>query len=131
MENKFKDILNIARENVRSNQGILALNMHDAAERSIKGLFDEVQEVRAEIKEGNEVYLVDELSDIAWDYANLLAVLEVRGLIPSIEAVLAHGAQKYTERAPAFRIASSELWDEIKQKQKAELKRRHEEKYGT
>jgi NTP pyrophosphatase (non-canonical NTP hydrolase) len=127
----FIDILNIARENVRKNPSIAEADTMEAALRYVAGLKDEVEEVAVEIKENNSVYLTDELSDIAWDYATLMAVLEHRGLISSVEDVLEHGYKKYAERTPAFLVASSEMWDEIKQKQKKELKKQHAEKYDT
>ena len=87
--------------------------------------------MKAEVREHNEVHLTDELSDIAWDYAVVLALAEYRGLVPSVESILAHGYEKYAERAPAFLEASEDRWDEVKAKQKADLKQKHQEKYGT
>lgn len=130
MQKSFLDILEIARENVRNNPIITKQGSVKAAQEYLKGLMDEVREVEEEVKENNEVYLVDELSDIAWDYSVLLAVLENRGLISNAEDVLAHGHKKYTERTPAFMKGSEELWSEIKAKQKIQLKKRHIEKYG-
>lgn len=81
---------------------------------------------KKKIKDNNSVYLEDELSDIAWDYACLLVQLEHAGYIDSAEAVIAHGLLKYSERAPAFLEASEDMWDAIKRKQKADLKKRHD-----
>lgn len=131
MEASFLKILEIARENVRKNPSIVDVPTSQICERYLEGLMDEVAEVRAEIREHNEVHLTDELSDIAWDYAVVLALAEYRGLIGSAESVLAHGYKKYAERAPAFLEASEDMWDEVKAKQKAELKARHQEKYGS
>lgn len=126
----FIDILNIARQNVRENPGFVALSSEEAVKNCLEGIDDEVEEVKKEIRKENEVHLVDELSDIAWDYARLLAVLERDGYIADAKEVLNHGVKKYTERLPAMLAGGEELWDEIKQKQKEELKRNHEEKYG-
>ena len=104
--------------------------MH-AVGKYVDGLLDEVEEVKKELKENNEVHLVDELSDIAWDYAVMLALLEQRGLITRAEDVLEHAHEKYTERAPAFLEGSQDLWEQIKQKQKIELAQKHKEKYGN
>ncbi len=128
---KFRDILNIARENIRNNPSLQGRPVDEVALQYIAGLKDEVEEVKDEIKEQNNVYLEDELSDIAWDYACVLAQLEKAGYIDSTEAVIAHGFTKYSERAPAFLESSEEMWDAIKTKQKAELKKRHEELYGN
>ena len=131
MEAHFLKILEIARENVRKNPSVVDVPTGEILERYLSGLMDEVAEVRAEIREHNEVHLTDELSDIAWDYAVVLALAEQRGLIGSAESVLAHGYTKYAERAPAFLESSEDKWDEVKAKQKAELKARHQDKYGT
>lgn len=131
METHFLKILEIARENVRKNPSIVDVPTTEICERYLEGLMDEVAEVRAEIREHNEVHLTDELSDIAWDYAVVLALAEYRGLIENAESVLVHGAAKYGERAPAFLEPSEDMWDAVKAKQKADLKARHQEKYGT
>ncbi len=128
---KFRDILNIARENIRRNPDLQGRAADEVACKYLAGLKDEVEEVREEIKEQNRVFLEDELSDIAWDYACVLAQLEHVGYIESAEAVIAHGFDKYSERAPAFLEASEEMWDTIKAKQKRELKQRHEAQYGN
>ena len=131
MKKSFLDLIAIARENVQKNPKLRARTTQEAVERYVNGRLEEVEEVKEELKENNEVHLVDELSDIAWDYAVLLCVLENRGLISDVEDVIAHAHEKYTQRTPAFLEASSELWEEIKVKQKAELARRHQEKYGN
>lgn len=131
MPKGFLDILEIARENVRKNPSIVGVPTVEICKRYLGGLMDEVAEVRAEIREHNEVHLTDELSDIAWDYAVVLALAEYRGLIENAELVLVHGAAKYGERAPAFLESSEDMWDAVKAKQKAELKSRHQEKYGS
>jgi NTP pyrophosphatase (non-canonical NTP hydrolase) len=128
---KFQDILNIARENIRKNPSLQGRPAAEVALQYLGGLKDEVEEVRDEIKENNHVHLEDELSDIAWDYACVLAQLEYAGYIESAETVIAHGFDKYSERAPAFLETSEDLWDAIKTKQKIELKERHQEKYGN
>ncbi len=128
---KFSDILRIARENIRHNPSLQGRDVVEVAAQYLEGLQDEVAEVRVEIKEHNRIHLEDELSDIAWDYACVLAKLEEAGYIASAEAVIAHGLAKYAERAPAFLEASEDMWDAVKAKQKAELKQRHEELYGN
>ena len=130
MSKSFIDILNLARKNVTSNPTVTSGDTVEVANRYLDGVQEEVDEVRSEIKSSNEIYLMDELSDIAWDYACALAVLEERGLLPDAEAVLRHGHRKYTERSPAFSYTDDELWDEIKAKQKQKLAKQHQEKYG-
>jgi NTP pyrophosphatase (non-canonical NTP hydrolase) len=128
---KFRDILNIARENIRKNPSLQGRPTEDVVLQYLKALQDEVAEVTEEVGEHNRVHLEDELSDIAWDYACVLAKLEQAGYIDSAEAVIAHGLNKYSERAPAFLEASEDMWDAVKTKQKNDLKTRHEELYGN
>lgn len=131
MQPGFLEILAIARENIRRNPSLQGRTGVDVGLQYLSGLKDEVEEVSVEIKENNTVYLQDELSDIAWDYACVLASLEQRGLIESAEAVLAHGLEKYSQRAPAFLEASEDHWDAVKMTQKEVLRKRHEELYGN
>ncbi len=128
---KFRDILAIARENIRRNPSLQSRPAEEVALQYLAGLKDEIEEVREEIRERNQIHLEDELSDIAWDYACVLAQLEQAGYIESAEAVIEHGFAKYSERAPAFLENSEDAWDAVKAKQKAELKNRHEELYGN
>lgn len=128
---KFRDILDIARENIRKNPSLQGRPSEEVALQYLAGLKDEIEEVRDEIREENQIHLEDELSDIAWDYACVLAQLEQAGYIESAEAVIAHGLAKYSQRAPAFLEATEEPWEAVKAKQKAELKQRHEELYGN
>ncbi len=130
MSEDFLKILEIARENIRKNPSLQGRPVTDVAIQYLRGLQDEVAEVTAEIIPSNSVYLEDELSDIAWDYACVLAQLEQAGYIESAEGVIAHGLAKYTERAPAFLEASEDMWEEVKATQKEKLKQKHEEKYG-
>ena len=129
MSKVFLEILDIARENIRRNPSLVGRSGDELGLQYLGGLKDEVEEVAVEIKENNAVYLQDELSDIAWDYACVLAALEQKGLIESAEAVLAHGLEKYSERAPAFLEASEEQWDAVKKTQKEILKARHQALY--
>ncbi len=128
---KFLEILAIARDNIAKNPSLQGRPVTDVAIQYLRGLQDEVAEVTAEILPDNKVYLEDELSDIVWDYACVLAQLERHGYIDSAEGVIAHGLAKYTERAPAFLEASEDMWEEVKANQKAKLKVRHEERYGS
>ncbi len=128
---KFLEILAIARDNIAKNPSLQGRPVTDVAIQYLRGLQDEVAEVTAEILPDNKVYLEDELSDIVWDYACVLAQLERHGYIDSAEGVIAHGLAKYTERAPAFLEASEDMWEEVKANQKAKLKVRHEERYGN
>lgn len=131
MQKGFLEILEIARDNIRHNPSLANRSGVDVGLQYLSGLKDEVEEVVVEVKENNAVYLEDELSDIAWDYACVLASLEQKGLIKSAEAVLAHGLEKYSERAPAFLEASEDHWETVKKIQKEVLKKRHEELYGN
>lgn len=126
MGKNFLDIVQIARQRVRQFPNLSSEDVLQATKRYTKGLIDEVKEVEEEVRENNEVYLIDELSDIAWDYAMLLSLLEMRGLITNIEDVLEHGYTKYTQRVASL---SQEQWEEIKQLQKQQLDAQHRNKY--
>ena len=125
----FNDLLQIARQNIEHNPSIVDADLRVVLARYTDALRGEIDEVLNEVREENEVYLADELSDIAWVYANILALLENRGLLTDAASVTDHGWQKYTERTPAFLEASSELWGQIKAKQKAALAEKHKNKY--
>lgn len=131
MQKGFPDILAIARENIKRNPSLADRSVEDVAHQYLQGLRDEVQEVADEVRSDNTVHLEDELADIAWDYACVLAQLEQHGYIDSAESVLEHGLKKYTERAPAFLEASEDMWDAVKKTQKEQLKHRHKETYGN
>jgi NTP pyrophosphatase (non-canonical NTP hydrolase) len=131
MPKGFLEILDIARDNIRRNPSLVGRTGVDLGQQYLSGLRDEVEEVAVEVKENNAVYLEDELSDIAWDYACVLAALEQKGLIESAEAVLAHSLEKYSQRAPAFLEASEDQWEAVKTIQKEGLKKRHEQLYGN
>jgi NTP pyrophosphatase (non-canonical NTP hydrolase) len=128
---KFNDILAIARDNIFKNPDLQNRPAEQVVHKYLDGLKDEVEEVREEIRDKNRVFLEDELSDIAWDYACMLAALERAGYISSAEAVIVHGLEKYATRAPAFLETSEDMWDDIKAKQKLELTQRHQQLYGN
>lgn len=127
----FIDILNIARQNAVRTPSIVGAETMSVVQRYMSELTSEIDEVKRELKENNEIFLTDELSDIAWDYANLLSILEHRTLIANAEDVLEHGFRKYTERAPAFLEKTPDMWDAVKQKQKEELEKEHTKRYGV
>jgi hypothetical protein len=126
----FAQILKIAQQNVEKNPSITSANTESVITRYLTALINEVEEVRQEAKGQNEIRLMDELSDIAWDYATLLSVLADRHFIGSVDEVLEHACKKYSERAPAFLEENSDMWDMIKDNQKTELEKKHREKYG-
>jgi NTP pyrophosphatase (non-canonical NTP hydrolase) len=129
MSQSFLTVIELARENVRNNPSLQGRSGEAVALQYLSGLKDEVKEVVTEIRPDNHVHLEDELSDIAWNYACVLAQLEHIGYIKNIEAVLEHSMQKYTQRAPAFLEESEEMWESIKATQKMILKKRHHEHY--
>ncbi len=121
----FDTVFKYARDNTRCNGAARS------AREYLDGLRDEIDEVYNELKRNNNIYLTDELSDILWDYCNLLVQCEKEGLIDSADAVLRHGAQKYAERFDALLSGSNECWETVKKRQKVHLKGKHEKRYGT
>lgn len=129
MEN-LRKLFDIAAENVAKNPTITGRDTGEVARKYLSGLADEVAEVEVELKPDNVVRLQDELSDIMWDYKVLLAICAERGWIDSVDDVYQHAYEKYVERAPAFLESDNEMWTAIKNKQKSEIARKHEERYG-
>lgn len=130
MMERFDSILNIARENIERKPSLQDRSVEAVAIQYLHGMQEEIEEVRAEIKIDNKIFLQDELADIAWDYACLLAQLEQAGYIDNAETVLQHGLAKYSERASAFLESDSGQWEATKAKQKAVLQERHEALYS-
>jgi len=98
-----------------------------------EGWKEETKEVLEEIKENNSVYLEDELWDVLYDYLSLLKHLEKEWKISSLENVILRSEKKIWERVGALKWKSGCLWkcwDEVKKRQKEELRREHGEKYG-
>lgn len=129
MEN-LRKLFDIAAQNVAKNPSIVGKDTDQVVKKYLDGLAAEVTEVGAELRPDNVVRLQDELSDILWDYKVLLAVCAERGWIDSVEDVYQHAYEKYVERAPAFLESDNELWTHIKNKQKSDIARKHEERYG-
>lgn len=94
----------------------------------IEELQSEIEEMKAEMKENNSVYLEDELWDILWDYLNIVYLLEKKGYIDA-QGVIERCEKKFGER-----IIWSEKdipWNEVKQQQKQELLAEHNTKYNS
>ena len=113
-----------ARKNVAKNNNIQSLDVY------LQDITAEIDEVRAEIKKHNHLYLQDELADVLWNYLNVLAILERDGLIKSIDEVFACGEEKYAQRFPAMLSGSRTQWNAIKAKQKEVLAKKHKTYYG-
>lgn len=94
---------------------------------------DEVEEVKAEIKENNSVYLEDEIWDIFWNLLSFIKRLKSEGKIDSLENILTRAEKKYFERIEAISKwnpeEKSQNWQKIKKIQKEELEKEHKEKY--
>lgn len=129
-KNNFTDLLVIAKQNAECNPMVTQSDTDKITWQYIESIVSETKEVSDELRDNNSVYLVDELSDIAWTFAALLEICVNRGLIGSSDDVLKSACKKYTERTPGFLTDSSDVWKEIKLKQKRELESRHKEKYN-
>ena len=91
-------------------------------------LIDEINEAKEEYNNKKQVYLEDELWDIFWDYMCLLQSLEQEKMINS-KKVFERCYKKFSERLWADWDGVS--WQEIKKKQKEELKTEHNLKYNN
>lgn len=94
-----------------------------------KDLEWEIEEVKAELKENNAVYLEDELGDIFRCYINLLKKLEKEWYIESLENVFSHADKKFAQRINGRKNGIS--WQTTKEIQKQELKKEHDLKYNS
>ncbi len=99
-------------------------NFYQWSETYIKGILDEVEEVREELKEDNYVYLEDELGDIFWDYACLLESLEREWKINK-SRVFERCYEKFSERLNPDGSNNGE-WNDVKKNQKEKLKEEHD-----
>lgn len=91
---------------------------------------DEFEEVEKEIKENNSVYLEDELWDVFWNYLCLLHSLESEWKITSVDSVFKRCYKKFGERV-WFDWNWWHNWQEVKDKQKQELKIEHNKLYNN
>lgn len=89
---------------------------------------EELEEVEKEIKENNNVYLEDELWDVFWDYLCLLHSLENEWKITNAEKVFERCYKKFGERV-GYDWDWLHNWQEVKDKQKQELKLEHNKLY--
>ena len=89
---------------------------------------DEFEEVEEQLKDNNSVYLEDELWDVFWDYMCLLYSLKSEWKITSVEKVFERAYKKLSERI-WNNWKNNWDWQEIKKKQKEELKLEHNKIY--
>ena len=95
-----------------------------------KWLVWEIEEAFDEIKKDNSVYLEDELWDIFWTYITLLQWLKKRWYITSVEKVFDRSYNKFNWRLDyVIKNDYPNSWKEIKDIQKIERKKEHNEKY--
>ena len=94
----------------------------------IEEMQSEIEEVKAEIKDNNSVYLEDELWDILWDYLNIVYLLEKQGYI-DVENIIERCEKKFWERI--IWAEKNIPWNEIKKLQKKQLLSEHNSKYNS
>jgi NTP pyrophosphatase (non-canonical NTP hydrolase) len=87
-------------------------------------ILEEIEEVKEEIKPNNTPHLEDELGDILWGWLILVEKLKNQGLVTSHENILKRALKKYQERIEPLigKPIDSKTWQEVKAKQKKELK---------
>lgn len=93
----------------------------------------EIEEVEAELRLNNKVYLEDELWDILWVYLNLLNKLEDAEYIDK-NRIFDRCFNKFHERISPYLKSdwkNCSMWNEIKAKQKVRLKEEHDNLYGN
>ncbi|MEZ9302213.1 nucleotide pyrophosphohydrolase [Vibrio breoganii] len=87
-----------------------------------QAMFDELEEVKAEMDSKRKCYLEDELGDILWVYMCLLKNLEAENSI-SATRVFERALSKYKERLDGINAGGS--WADIKETQKQRLADEH------
>ncbi len=83
-------------------------------------IIKEIEEVKEELNHNRLCFLEDELADVLWDYINILLNLETERDV-NIGSVIDRACNKYDERI--YGLENGISWDEIKSKQKIELKK--------
>lgn len=126
----IEKLIRLAREHVARRVNDPVAGDADSPEAYFEEIHSEIDEAKVEVKENNAIHLEDELGDIFWDYCLLLSYLESHNYIDSVESVLQHALEKFIEREPGMKARSSELWNEIKQRQKAVLLEKHSSRYS-
>lgn len=97
------------------------------AHKYIEELWKEIEEVKVEIKDNNNVHLEDELGDLFWDLLWLIESLRQDKMVDSLESIIAWATKKYSERVEVC----DTQWgrDKVKKIQKEELKKHHHLRY--
>ena len=102
-------------------------------EKYLERLYNEIDEVKDELKEKNSVFLEDEIWDCFWILFCLSQVLEKEWKIKSLENIFKRIEKKYKQRLVAVFSGDFEnkdkCWQEAKKKQKKELILEHEKLY--
>ncbi len=124
MQNKIKE-LSWKRIKILINKKI---SFYKWSQTYLDWIKDEVEEVKAELRENNTVYLEDELGDIFWNYLCLLHSLEDEWKITSLDKVFERCYKKFSERV-WYDGDWNKDWDEVKKIQKEELKKEHNKFY--
>ncbi len=88
----------------------------------------EVDEVAEELPKSRACFIEDELGDVLWDYLNVLISIEKETDI-NLQHVLDRACRKYEERVSG--IERGELWNDVKERQKARLAREQESQDRT
>lgn len=100
-----------------------------SSEFHLQTIYDELAEVKEEMKKDNMIYLEDELSDIMRNYMNLLYLLEDEWKISSWKKVFERSYSKFSERVnDQFNWIR---WKETKVRQKRNLKAEHSSYYKS
>jgi NTP pyrophosphatase (non-canonical NTP hydrolase) len=73
-------------------------NRYKGSSTYFEQIREEIDEVQAEDREHNRVYLEDELGDVFWDYMMLCHALESEGKISSVDKVFERCYKKFSER---------------------------------
>lgn len=123
----FKNIIELSKKRINYLHNIDNRWFYNWPQTYFDCILDELKEAKAEYKTNNSIYLEDELWDVFWDYICLLHSLEKENMI-NTKNVFERCYKKFNERIQADWNSIS--WQEIKKKQKDELKKEHNLKYN-
>lgn len=128
-ENTIEKILRLSKKRVKYLHNVDNRWFYKWYVSYIEWLKNEFEEMKKEVKINNSVYLEDELWDVFWTFSCLLSSLEEEWLIEK-QKVFERCYKKFIERL--WENADGwKNWDEVKIKQKEELKNEHTLKYNN
>lgn len=126
MENRtLEKLLNLAHKRIEYFHTIRNVkNWYRWSQTYFDGILGEMDEVKAEYRNNNHIYLEDELGDVFWNYICFLESLQKEWKISSVEKVFERSYTKLSERIWT-QGDWGDSWEEVKSLQKIRLAQEH------